>query len=79
MIIREAVLQQVGLVAQQQKKTLASLDDNLRLAESGLDSLCLAIIVANLDDELDLDPFGGGMDMPTTLGEFIELYEHAAE
>jgi hypothetical protein len=76
--IREAVLQQVRLVAQQQKKMLAVLDDNLRLAESGLDSLCLAIIVANLDDELDLDPFNGSIEMPTTLGEFIELYEHAA-
>ena len=78
MTIREAVLQQVRLVAQQQKKQLAVLDDNLRLAESGLDSLCVAIIVANLDDELDLDPFNGVTEMPTTLGEFIELYEHVA-
>jgi mRNA-degrading endonuclease toxin of MazEF toxin-antitoxin module len=76
--IREAVLQQVRLVAQQQKKMLAVLDDNLRLAESGLDSLCLAIIVANLDDELGLDPFDSGTEIPTTLREFIELYEHAA-
>ena len=78
MTTREAVLQQVRVVAQQQKKVLAVLDDNLRLAESGLDSLCLAIVVANLDDELNLDPFDGGIEMPTTLGEFIELYEHAA-
>ena len=78
MTIREAVLQQVRLVAQQQQKMLAVLDDKLRLAESGLDSLCFAIIVANLDDELSLDPFVGAVEMPTTLGEFIELYEHAA-
>ena len=78
MTIREAVLQQVRLVAQQQKKMLAVLDDNLGLAESGLDSLCLAIIVANLDDELGLDPFDSGIEMPTTLRQFIELYEHAA-
>jgi hypothetical protein len=76
--VREAVLQQVRLVAQQQKKILVVLDDNLRLAESGLDSLCLAIIVANLDDELNLDPFDGDTELPTTLGEFIGLYEHAA-
>src|SRR5690242_7394561 len=40
--IRDAVLEQVRLVAQQQKKKLAVLDDSLRLAESGLDSLCFA-------------------------------------
>jgi hypothetical protein len=75
---RNVVLQQVELVAQLQRKTLPTLRDDLRLAESGLDSLCIAIIVANLDDELGLDPFGAGVDMPTTLGGFIELYEHAA-
>ena len=78
MTTREAVLQQIRLVAQQQKKMLAVLDDNLRLAESGLDSLCIAIIVANLDDELGLDPFEGGIEIPTTLGELIGLYEHVA-
>ena len=50
----------------------------LPLLESGLDSLCVAIIVANLDDELGLDPFAAGnVDMPVTLGDFIRLYEHA--
>ena len=78
MTIREVVLEQVRLVAEQQKKMLAVLDDDLRLGESGLDSLCLAIIVASLDDELQLDPFDGGTELPATLGEFIGLYEHAA-
>ncbi len=77
MTIREAVLQQVRLVAQQQNKTMTVLDDKLKLSGSGLDSLCIAIIVANLEDELGLDPFGGGREMPTTLGELIQLYEHA--
>ena len=78
--IRSAVLEQVRLVAEQQKKRLAPLTDDLPLLESGLDSLCLAIIVANLEDELGLDPFGTGNDivMPVTLGDFIRLYEHAA-
>ena len=77
--IRSAVLDQVRLVAEQQKKRLAPLTDELPLLESGLDSLCLAIIVANLEDELGLDPFGTGNDiaMPVTLGDFIRLYEHA--
>ena len=79
--IRSAVLEQVRLVAEQQKKRLAPLTDELPLLESGLDSLCLAIIVANLEDELGLDPFGTGNDvaMPVTLGDCttcrLSLYE----
>jgi hypothetical protein len=77
--IREAVLEQVRVVARRQKKTLAILSDDLALTESGLDSLCMAMIVANLEDELGLDPFyeGKGAEIPTTLGEFIRLYENA--
>jgi hypothetical protein len=47
--------------------------------DSGLDSLCIAIIVARLDDELNLDPFSGGDDMmlPVTVGDFIRIYENA--
>ena len=79
MTVRDTVLGQVRLVAQQQNKTLAPLSDDLRLADSGLDSLCIAIIVANLEDELGVDPFfdGKGVDVPSTLGEFIRLYENA--
>ena len=67
-------------IARLQKQTLAPLHDSLLLLESGLDSLSLAILVANLEDELQLDPFGAGRDvaMPRTVGEFIALYEHAA-
>jgi hypothetical protein len=79
MSIRSAVLDQVKLVAEQQRKTLAPLGDDLLLAGSGLDSLCIALIVANLEDELGVDPFGiaGSVEMPTTLGEFIHFYETA--
>ncbi len=77
--VRDFILDQVRLVASQQKKQLAPLSDSLPLLESGLDSLCIAIIVANLDDELGLDPFAAGnVDMPVTLGDFIRLYEHGA-
>ncbi len=77
--IRAAVLEQIKLVAGQQKKQLAPLADSLPLLDSGLDSLCIAIVVANLDDELGLDPFAAGtVDMPVTLGDFIGLYEHGA-
>ena len=77
--VRAFILDQVKAVAAQQKKRLAPLSDSLPLIESGLDSLCIAIVVANLDDELGLDPFASGsVDMPVTLGDFIRLYENGA-
>ncbi len=78
--IRETILEQIRIIAAQNKKPLAPLKDDLPLATSGLDSLCLAILVASLDDELDLDPFSGNrlVSFPVTLGDFISLYEHAA-
>jgi hypothetical protein len=78
--VRTAVIDQVKLVAQQQGKALQPLVDSLPLLESGLDSLCIAIIVANLEDELGLDPFGNGdnIAMPKTLGDFIRLYENGS-
>lgn len=79
MSIRDAVISQVKLVAEQQRKTLQPLSDDMPLVGSGLDSLCIALVVANLEDELGVDPFGVGGDvaMPATLGEFIAFYEKA--
>ena len=78
--IRSTILLQFKKVAAEQKKKLASLDDDLVLLDSGLDSLCFAIIVARLEDELGLDPFTASDDVyfPVTLGDFIRLYEHDA-
>ena len=78
--IRSTILLQFKKVAAEQKKKLASLDDDLVLLDSGLDSLCFAIIVARLEDELGRDPFTASDDVyfPVTLGDFIRLYEHDA-
>ena len=67
-------------VAQEQHKNLVPLTDELGLLETGLDSLCFAIIVARLEDRLGLDPFSADdeIDFPVTVGDFIRLYEHAA-
>jgi acyl carrier protein len=67
-------------VAQEQHKTMAPLSDELGLLETGLDSLCFAIIVARLEDRLEVDPFSAEdeIDFPVTVGDFIRLYEHAA-
>jgi hypothetical protein len=78
--IRTAITATFADVAEEQGKTLLPLTDDLALMDSGLDSLCIAIIVARLDDELSLDPFSSGDDMmlPVTVGDFIRLYENAA-
>ena len=80
MSIREVILTQIVQVAEFQGKPLAPLTDDLKLMDSGLDSLCIALVVANLDDELDLDPLSQADDIafPVTLGDLIRLYEHAA-
>ncbi len=66
-------------VATENGKSLPPLSDDLPLFESGLDSLCLAVIVARLEDGLGVDPFSDSEDVvfPVTVGEFIKLYEHA--
>jgi hypothetical protein len=65
-------------VAKEQGKTLAPLSDQLGLLETGLDSLCYAIIVARLEDMLGVDPFSADdeIDFPMTVGDFIRLYEN---
>lgn len=80
MSIKATIGAKMIAIAEQQKKTLAPLTDDLPLLESGLDSLCLALLVASLDDELELDPFSsdGAVELPVTVGEFVRLYEHAA-
>jgi acyl carrier protein len=59
---------------------LPPLTDDLALLESGLDSLGVAVLVARLEDTLDLDPFTDSAitSPPVTLGDFIRLYENAA-
>jgi hypothetical protein len=66
-------------VAKEQKKALAPLADDLVLLDSGLDSLCLAIIVSRLEDTLGVDPFSLAKngEFPVTFGEFIRFYEDA--
>lgn len=81
MNVRDVVYTQVKAVAEQNNKILAPLTDEVLLLESGLDSLCVAILVANLEDELGVDPFGSGddMQMPQTLGDLVQVYENAMQ
>ena len=81
MDVRKEIVTQFKQVAQEQNKRLAPLTDGLELLNSGLDSLCFAILVIRLEDSLGLDPFAASEDaqFPVTFGDFVNLYEHVAK
>lgn len=62
-------------VAREQRRQLAPLTDDLKLLESGLDSLSFALIVARLEDALGHDPFDTADTFPVTFGDFVTMYE----
>ena len=78
--VRPEIIAQFRSIAAQQKKTLQPLSDDLPLLETGLDSLCFAVLIARLDDTLGLDPLSNGdvTEFPVTVGDFIRLYEREA-
>ncbi len=79
---RDEITNQFRLVAAEQDKRLAPLTDDLPLLDSGLDSLCFAILVSRLEDALGVDdPFSASEDasFPVTLGQFISFYENVAK
>jgi len=78
MSVRSTITSQFQQVAVEQERTLAPLDDELKLVESGLDSLSFAIIVARLEDALGIDPFNAAeaVEFPVTFGDFVRLYEN---
>ncbi len=59
MSVRATIVSQFEVVAGEQQRRLAPLTDDLKLLQSGLDSLSFAIIVARLEDKIELgfDPF----------------------
>jgi acyl carrier protein len=78
--LRDLIVAKFETVAAAQGKPLkGALTDELVLLESGLDSLCFAIIVATLEDELGYDPFTEAEDVffPVTFGDFVRFYERA--
>jgi acyl carrier protein len=80
MATRLTITSEIQKVAAEQNVKLAPLQDDLVLLDSGLDSLCFAILVARLEDELGVDPFTASDDVifPVTLGDFVKAYENAA-
>ena len=78
--LQTMIFEQFEQVARDQDKALGRLAPETVLLDSGLDSLCFAIIVARLEDQLGVDPFTQSEDVyfPVTLGEFVKFYEDAA-
>jgi acyl carrier protein len=80
MSIRQAILSEMQKIAADQNVDPVPLADDLLLSNTGFDSLCFAILVARLEDDLGFDPFSSAENasFPTTLGDLIMLYERAA-
>jgi hypothetical protein len=77
--LRATILDEIRAVAAEHGKDCPPLTDDLPLHDSGLDSLCFAILVVRLEDITGRDPLGSGEEarFPRTIGEFIALYEEA--
>lgn len=79
MTIRSAIAEQFQKVAEEHGRPLAALEDDMLLLDSGLDSLCFAVVVTRLEDSLGLDPFAAeDVLFPVTFGELVGLYEASA-
>ena len=78
MSVRSTITTQFEKVAVEQKRKLAKLTDNLKLLESGLDSLSFALIVMRLEEAVGFDPFdvADEVKFPVTFGDFVKLYEN---
>lgn len=75
-IIKETFFEVLKLTGSE--LSVAELNDDVILLESGLDSLGFAVLVAVLEEKLNFDPF---VEMenpvyPTTFGEFVAIYQN---
>jgi aryl carrier-like protein len=75
--VRSTIASLLHQVAEEHGRKLEPLTDDLKLLESGLDSLSFAIVVMRLADSLGVDPFNSGraIEFPVTFGDFVRMYE----
>ena len=80
MSVRSEIISQFQQLSEEHNRTLSPLADDLPLLDSGLDSLCFAVLVARLEDKLGIDPFTTAEDamFPLTFGDFVKVYENGA-
>jgi len=82
MSIKETILSEIERIRLgSRERNLPGLTDDLVLLDSGLDSLGIAVLVTRLEDTLGIDPFDDSefASPPVTLGDFVRLYENAAQ
>lgn len=80
MTIRTTILEELNLLFEEDDLEIPELRDDTLLLETDLDSLGFAVLVTRLDERLGYDPFSV-MDeavYPSTLKEFVDLYERFA-
>src|SRR5207247_11061777 len=79
MSIRATVISEIQRVAQDDKRSLAPLTDDLVLVDSGLNSLASALLMARLEDTLGSDPSTEPRDAahPATRGSLDRLCDAA--
>ena len=81
MDVRSEIVARFTQAARENDKQLAPLADDLELLDSGLDSLCFAVIVSRLEESLGVDPFTASEDavLPITFGELVSFYSNATK
>ena len=79
--ISSLIAREVQQIALEHGRALVPLTEEMKLLESGLDSLGLAVVVIRLADVLGIDPFGtgGSAASPATFGDFVRMYENSQE
>jgi len=80
MSIRSIVTSNFEKTAAEQNVKLAPLTDDLKLLDTGLNSLSFAMIVVRMEESVGFDPFDEPekIVVPVTFGDFVKLYESRA-
>lgn len=81
MSARSTIVEEFQRVAAERGKKLALLSDDLKLLDSGLDSLGFAVLVIRLEESLGVDPFSmDEVQFPVTFADLVSLYDsHTAK
>ena len=76
MSARSTIVAEFERLAAERERKLAPLSDDLKLLDSGLDSLSFAVLVIRLEETLGVDPFNGEeVTFPVTFGDLVSLYD----
>jgi hypothetical protein len=76
MSARSTIVAEFERLAAERERKLAVLSDDLKLLDSGLDSLSFAVLVSRLEEILGVDPFNADeVTFPVTFGDLVSLYE----